>query len=92
MFFIQPAYRKWAKANNFTSMLPKDVEARKEAREAASVQSSLDPHLKEKAKVERVIPYSDSLFCTAAIEWLISTDQVSNPFDSTQTVLIVCRQ
>jgi hypothetical protein len=54
------------------------VKAQKNAKEAEdrSKQSSLDPHLKERPK-ETFVPYSDSLFRDAAIEWLITTDQVS---------------
>jgi hypothetical protein len=40
-------------------------------------QQRLDPHLEKKPAWERVIPYTDDLFCEAAIEWLVSNDQVS---------------
>ena len=53
-------------------MLPK---AAKAAREKVN-QTSLDGHLKEIPKSERVTPYSDAAFREAAIEWLIATDQV----------------
>ena len=46
------------------------------AAEDHSKQSSLDPHLEEQCK-ETFVPYSDSLFREAAIEWLIATDQVN---------------
>jgi hypothetical protein len=65
--------------NTFKSKLPKAVKSRKNAKAAAedrSKQSSLDPHLEERHK-ETFVPYSDSLFREAAIEWLIATDQVS---------------
>lgn len=58
-------------------MLPMDVEAHKKAmvaKAAEIAQSSLDPHLTEKPPC--IIPYSDKLFRDAAIEWLVSTDQV----------------
>ena len=56
-------------------MLPKDAEKRRN--DAANEnQSRLDSHLREKPRKERVIPYNDDLFRDAAIEWLVSTDQV----------------
>ena len=61
-------------------MLPKVVAARKVTAQDASAklkQSMVDPHLKEKPEVKPSIPYSDATFCEAAIEWLVSTDQVS---------------
>jgi len=68
----------WCSKNNFESKLPKAVKARKDAKvaEDRSKQSSLDPHLEERRK-ETFVPYSDSLFREAAIEWLIATDQVT---------------
>jgi hypothetical protein len=55
-------------------MLPKDAEKRRnDAASEKESQSRLDPHLREK---ERVIPYNDDMFRDAAIEWLVSTDQV----------------
>jgi hypothetical protein len=68
-------YRKWAKANNFESMLKVDVEARKKEAEA-SAQTVIDDHAVPVLPKERVLPYSDELFEQAAIEWLIETDQV----------------
>ena len=56
-------------------MLPKDAEKHRNDA-AADKQSRLDPHLREKLQKERVIPYDDDLFRDAAIEWLVSTDQV----------------
>ncbi|KAJ6523122.1 hypothetical protein DFH09DRAFT_938048, partial [Mycena vulgaris] len=72
-------YRMWAKKNNFESKLEEDIQARKkaaaDAAEAAKKlqQKTLDPHLRE--KLERVVPYSDTLFRDVALEWLIATDQ-----------------
>jgi hypothetical protein len=73
---LKAKYDSWCAKNNFETKLPKAVKARKAAQEAEdhSKQSSLDPHLEER---KTFIPYSDSLFREAAIEWLISTDQVS---------------
>jgi len=58
-------------------MLPKDAEKRRKDA-LADNQSRLDPHLREKPQKEAIIPYSDERFRDAAIEWLVSTDQVSN--------------
>ncbi|KAI1792038.1 hypothetical protein LXA43DRAFT_888178, partial [Ganoderma leucocontextum] len=67
-------YRTWAEKNNFASMLPKDSKARRDD-QAANNQSRIDPHLKQRPAQERVVKYSDELFRTAAVEWLIATDQ-----------------
>jgi hypothetical protein len=68
-------------------MLPKDAEKRRNDA-AADNQSRLDPHLKERLPKERVIPYNDDLFRDAAIEWLVSTDQVCQNSQSSNTVLM----
>jgi len=71
---FQDAYRKWCKVNNFESMLPQDIKDRKATAALSKVnaeQTSIDGHLRP------IIRYTDSLFREAAIEWLISTDQVS---------------
>lgn len=39
-------------------------------------QKTLDSHLQEMPKQERVITYSELVFKRAAIEWLVATDQV----------------
>jgi hypothetical protein len=57
-------------------MLPKDAKNRRQAT-MKDTQQRLDPHLEEKPPRERVIPYTDDLFREAAIEWLVSTDQVT---------------
>ncbi|KAJ7124248.1 hypothetical protein C8R44DRAFT_619822, partial [Mycena epipterygia] len=73
--FHAPQYRKWATKNGFESRLEADVKARKAEATGPNKleQQTLDPHLREKP--ERVIPYSDTVFRDAAIEWLIATDQ-----------------
>ena len=68
-------YQKWAETNRFLSMLPKDAESRRKDADANN-QLCLDPHLREKPQKEKIIPYTDELFRDAAIEWLVSTDQV----------------
>ncbi|KAF9058405.1 hypothetical protein BDP27DRAFT_1241318, partial [Rhodocollybia butyracea] len=69
-------YRKWAKANNFTSMIPADTKARKAAALAASAsQTLIHDHATPLPPKVHVAPYSDELFEQAALEWLIETDQ-----------------
>ena len=70
----QAAYLAWAKANDFTSMLPKDSKAQRE-KAKADAQTTLDTHLEMPVK-KHVVPYSDALFRQIAIGWLVSTDQV----------------
>lgn len=61
-------------------MLPENVTARKTATAVANTtQGTLDDHVKEIELGEQVVPYSDKLFREAAVEWLISTNQVSSP-------------
>ncbi|KAF9016873.1 hypothetical protein BDP27DRAFT_1169342, partial [Rhodocollybia butyracea] len=69
-------YRQWAKANNFRSMIPKDVAERKKATAAAAAsQSTINDHAVPLEPKAKVIPYSHELFQQAALEWLIETDQ-----------------
>ena len=79
ILYYKARYISWCEKNDFESKLPKVVKARKAAQEAEdrSKQSSLNLHLKERPTTETSIPYSDSLFREATIEWLIATDQVS---------------
>jgi hypothetical protein len=59
------------------SMLPGDTKRRKaKARAESEAQLTLDSHLREQPVKERVIPYPDPIFRQAAIEWLVSADQV----------------
>jgi hypothetical protein len=70
-------------------MLPNDTKNRRNT-SMKDTQQRLDPHLEEKPR-ERVIPYTDDLFREAAIQWLVSTDQVSEALIitiSTNTCLI----
>jgi hypothetical protein len=68
-------------------MLPKDAEQRRK-QATAEKQCRIDSHLVDKPQKERVIPYSDNLFRSAAIEWLVSTDQVGPNFILNVTLLI----
>ncbi|KAG1858323.1 hypothetical protein C8R48DRAFT_606644, partial [Suillus tomentosus] len=71
------AYNKWAQDNNFESMLPKAIAKHCDTvLKASASQTGLDDHMhKRLPKVEHVLLYTDQLFCEAATEWLISTDQ-----------------
>jgi hypothetical protein len=60
------------------SKLPGDIKKQKAAMEEATY--TLDHDLREKKLSERVIPYSDKLFCQIAVEWVAATDQVRNLF------------
>lgn len=58
--------------------MPKDIQKRKHAMEVITEdQKTLDGHLRELPKKERVIQYSHLTFRRAAVEWLIWTDQAS---------------
>lgn len=59
----------------FESRLPGDIKKRKAAVEL--VTRTLDRDLREKKVKEQVVPYSDKNFRQAAIQWLVSSDQVS---------------
>ena len=76
MMFVQAEYMKWAKTNNFISMLPKDRKSQKDKSER-SHQTQLHAHLQPVTPKERVIPYTDDWFRKAAIQWLVTTDQVT---------------
>ncbi|KAF6744250.1 hypothetical protein DFP72DRAFT_826137, partial [Ephemerocybe angulata] len=72
-------YNKWCERNDFLSMLPKTVHARRDALAAAaastSTQQTLDGHVHPIDPAPRVIKYSDALFQQVAEEWLIATNQ-----------------
>jgi len=61
--------------NTFESRLPGDIKKQKAAEE--QVTRTLDRDLREKKPSEHVVKYTDKLFCQAAIEWLVATDQAS---------------
>ncbi|KAF5337526.1 hypothetical protein D9758_016988 [Tetrapyrgos nigripes] len=67
-------YRKWARENNFISMLPEDSQARCQEKQDPA-QSSIEGHVRPLPPRENVVPYSDALFLEAAIEWLAETNQ-----------------
>lgn len=57
-------------------MLPKDAKTRRQET-MRDTQQRLDPHLEEIAPRARVAPYTNNLFHDATIEWLVSTNQVT---------------
>ena len=63
---VQGKYRNWAKSANVVSKLP--------------ATRTLDRDLGEKKLLKQIIPYSDKLLRRVAVEWLVATDQVRNPF------------
>lgn len=72
-YFLQGWYHKWAKSVKYESKLLGNVKKHKAAMEL--VTWTLDQDLKEKKIAEQAVPYSDSTFYQAAIEWLVATDQ-----------------
>ena len=91
---LQSVYDTWCKKEGFQLKLPKVVQAKKEAvlAQNCAKQQSLDPHLVERTKVEYIPSYTDDLMQEVAIEWLITTDQVSLLlFDYCLSELIVHR-
>lgn len=72
----QGEYYKWCKETGFVSMLPNDTQKRRKEAESVGMiptQGSLDDHVQP---MEKMKGYSDEEWKDAAIEWLISTDQV----------------
>ncbi|KDQ54211.1 hypothetical protein JAAARDRAFT_136138, partial [Jaapia argillacea MUCL 33604] len=65
----------WCTKNNFTSMLREDVEARKAKADLGKSQATLNSHLRAEDPQEHIISYSDDSFKSAAIQWLVETDQ-----------------
>jgi len=63
---VQGKYCNWAKAANFESKLPGDIKKCKVATE--KVTQTLDRDLREKKLMEWIIPYTDKVFCQAAVE------------------------
>ncbi|KAF8232809.1 hypothetical protein L208DRAFT_1211627, partial [Tricholoma matsutake] len=75
-------YQTWAEKNKFPSMLLRDAQkCCRDVQAANEAQSCLDSHLREKPQKERIVPYTNEIFCEAAIEWLVSTDQPIQVFE-----------
>ncbi len=75
----QIRYRRWCDSNNFDLMLPEDAKKRKRIVEK-NRQSSVTEHFGPEDPPARPTPYSDKALQTAAIEWLIETNQVCTLF------------
>ncbi|KAH8826162.1 hypothetical protein DL96DRAFT_1805468, partial [Flagelloscypha sp. PMI_526] len=69
----QGEYNKWAKSNDFKSMLPK-ARAKKKVESAKEAQTSLDAHVKS-VPTSTYIKYTDAAFKDAAVSWLVETNQ-----------------
>ncbi|KAI0690792.1 hypothetical protein BC835DRAFT_1280315, partial [Cytidiella melzeri] len=64
-------YHQWAKEANFESKLPDDVKKRKEQnRKIEAEQKTLDAHLQDMTKADRVVAYSGPAFHRAILEWI----------------------
>lgn len=78
---LQSQYRKWAKANNFESMLPGDAKKRKKAVVDDNLrQTHVKEHFSVAAPEDKPVPFNEATFKQAALEWLIQTDQVCTAF------------
>ncbi|KAH9046116.1 hypothetical protein EDB84DRAFT_1265473 [Lactarius hengduanensis] len=66
-------YRKWCESNNFDSMLPEDSKKRK--RIEKDRQSLVIDHFGPEDPTMRPIPFSEKALQTAALEWVIETNQ-----------------
>lgn len=75
---IQGVYLNWANLNNFQSMLLRDTEKQcKEAAEASKKQQTqMGEHFTVATPQDKLEKYTDEGFKTAAIEWVITTNQV----------------
>ncbi|KAH9007988.1 hypothetical protein EDB83DRAFT_2235997, partial [Lactarius deliciosus] len=71
-------YRKWCNANNFDSMLPQDSKQRK----CVDKEPSITEHFGPEDPSARPIPFSNKALKTAALEWLIETNQLIQTFDN----------
>ncbi|KAH9079148.1 hypothetical protein EDB83DRAFT_2216402, partial [Lactarius deliciosus] len=71
-------YRKWCNANNFDSMLPQDSKQRK----CVDKELSITEHFGPKDPSARLILFSNKALETAALEWLIETNQPIQTFDN----------
>ncbi|KAH9163574.1 hypothetical protein EDB89DRAFT_1859888, partial [Lactarius sanguifluus] len=66
-------YRKWCDSNHFNSMLPED--SKKCKRIEKDCQSLVIDHFGPKDPTTKLIPFSEKALRTAALEWMITTDQ-----------------
>ncbi|PPR05281.1 hypothetical protein CVT24_007885 [Panaeolus cyanescens] len=71
-------YYKWAKDNNFDSMIPGDPAMRKKAAEDAKKkiqQTQMDNHFEKEDPTTKPERYSDEAFSAATTEWIVQTNQ-----------------
>jgi hypothetical protein len=73
----QNRYRSWCAANSFESMLPKDAKERSDRKRGVDRQSSVTDHFGPEDPASKPIPFSDKALESAALEWLVETNQVS---------------
>ncbi|KAH9041537.1 hypothetical protein EDB83DRAFT_2228222, partial [Lactarius deliciosus] len=66
-------YRKWCDSNRFDSMLPED--SKKHKRVEKDRQSLVIDHFGPEDPTTKPIPFSEKALRTAALEWMIATDQ-----------------
>ncbi|KJA12797.1 hypothetical protein HYPSUDRAFT_117807, partial [Hypholoma sublateritium FD-334 SS-4] len=73
----ETSYYKWCDRNNFVPKLPNAIRKKKEVAivEDRSKQGAMEDHFTPAVPGERVVPYSDALFCDVAVQWLIETHQ-----------------
>ncbi|KAH9166122.1 hypothetical protein EDB89DRAFT_1857677, partial [Lactarius sanguifluus] len=67
-------YRKWCDSNHFDSMLPQDSKKRKHVKK--DHQSLVIDHFGPNDLTKRLIPFSEKALQTAALEWMVTTNQV----------------
>ncbi|KAI9431704.1 hypothetical protein H4582DRAFT_1822019 [Lactarius indigo] len=71
-------YRKWCDLNHFDSMLPQDSKKRK--RVEKDRQSLVINHFGPEDLTMRPISFSDKALQTAALEWMVATNQPIQAF------------
>ncbi|KAH9831485.1 uncharacterized protein C8Q71DRAFT_715451, partial [Rhodofomes roseus] len=73
------SYHKWCDKNKFESKLEDDIKARAAA--TSQKQTNLDGHVRTTTRKEDEVTYSESAFRSAAVKWLIATDQPIAAFE-----------
>ncbi|KAH9060416.1 hypothetical protein EDB83DRAFT_2168617, partial [Lactarius deliciosus] len=71
-------YRKWCNTNNFDSMLPQDSKQHK----CVDKEPLITEHFGPEDPSARPIPFSNKALETAALEWLIETNQPIQTFNN----------
>ncbi|KAH9021356.1 hypothetical protein EDB85DRAFT_1847896, partial [Lactarius pseudohatsudake] len=66
-------YRKWCDSNRFDLMLPEDSKKCKHVEKDR--QSLVIDHFGPEDPTTKLIPFSEKALQTAALEWMIATDQ-----------------